>query len=301
MDHRPLADGVWGVVATPFTGPALEVDHGSLAWLVAHYDAVGVSGLTVLGVFGEAAQLSTSERADVLEIVVDTVDQPLVVGMTSLGTAPVIEEVTRALDVVGERRFAGAMVQVSSPNPHVLSRHLTAVHEATGVPVVVQDYPVASGVTIATDALVRAVRDLPFVVAVKAEAPPTPPAVAALTATLDVPVFGGLGGLGLLDELAAGSAGAMTGFSYPEGLLACVTGWREGGYEQAREAFLPYLPLVNFEQQARIALAIRKECLRQRGLIADASVRPPAATMPEALREQLGRHLAAVPHHEIAR
>ena len=301
MQHRPLADGVWGVVATPFSGPALDVDSGSLAWLVAHYDAVGVTGLTVLGVFGEAAQLSTSERADVLEVVVDTVDLPLVVGMTSLGTAPVIEEVESALAVVGEKRLAGAMVQVNSPNPDVVSRHLSAVHEATGAPVVVQDYPVASGITIATDALVRAVRDLPFVVAVKAEAPPTPVSVAALTAALDVPVFGGLGGIGLLDELAVGSAGAMTGFSYPEGLLACVTAWRKGGYAPAREAFLPYLPLVNFEQQAKVALAIRKECLRQRGLIGDSSVRPPAVVMPEALREQLSRHLAAVPHHGVTR
>ena len=295
MRNRPLAEGVWGVVATPFSGSTFEVDEGSLAGLVEHYERIGVTGLTVLGVFGEAAQLATRERRDVLEAVIDTVDLPLVVGMTSLGTVPVIEEVRQAVEVVGAERFAGAMVQVNSPNPDVVSRHLEAVHEATGVPFVVQDYPVASGVTIATDALVRAVRDLPFVVAVKAEAPPTPVAVAALTAALDVPVFGGLGGLGLLDELAAGSAGAMTGFSFPEGLIACVQGWREGGYERAREAFLPYLPLVNFEQQARIALAIRKECLRQRGLIIESSVRPPAAAMPEALREQLRRHLAAVP------
>ena len=99
--------------------------------------------------------------------------------------------------------------------------------------------------------LAAALADLPFVAAVKAEAPPTPPAIATLTARLDVPVFGGLGGIGLLDELAAGSAGAMTGFSFPEGLLACVSAFRSGGYEAAREAFLPYLPLVNFEQQVR--------------------------------------------------
>jgi 4-hydroxy-tetrahydrodipicolinate synthase len=297
MQIRPLAEGVWGVVATPFSGETLDLDRASLAGLVKHYESVGVTGLTVLGVFGEAAQLATQERRDVLETVVETVELPLVVGMMSLGTAPVVEEVRNALAVVGEERFAGAMVQVSSPNVDVLARHLTAVHESTGVPVVVQDYPVASGVSITSDALVRAVRDLPFVVAVKAEAPPTSVAVAALADALDVPVFGGLGGIGLLDELAAGSAGAMTGFSYPEGLLACVSAWREGGYEHAREAFLPYLPLVNFEQQAKVALAIRKECLRQRGLIAESSVRPPAAGMPDALREQLVRHLAAVSEH----
>lgn len=289
-----LAPGVWGVVATPFSGSTLEVDEGSLSRLVAHYERIGVTGLTVLGVFGEAAQLSSTERREVLEAVADTVALPLVVGATSLGTAPVIEEALLAREAVGDRVVA-VMVQVNSPRPDVLGAHLRAVHEASGLPVVVQDYPAISGVSVPADVLAAALADLPFVAAVKAEAPPTPPAIATLTRRLDAPVFGGLGGIGLLDELASGSAGAMTGFSFPEGLLACVAAFRSGGYEAAREAFLPYLPLVNFEQQAKIALAVRKECLRRRGLIVEAGPRPPAAPFPEPLHEQLGRHLAAVP------
>jgi 4-hydroxy-tetrahydrodipicolinate synthase len=216
-----------------------------------------------------------------------------VVGATSLGTAPVIEEALLAAEAVGSR-VAAVMVQVNSPRPAVLRAHLTNVHEATGMSVVVQDYPAISGVSIAADVLADALEDLPFVAAVKAEAPPTPPAIATLAARLDVPVFGGLGGIGLLDELAAGSAGAMTGFSFPEGLLACVKAWNEGGFEAARAAFLPYLPLVNFEQQVRIALAVRKEALHRRALIAESAARPPAAAFPAPLSEPLDRHLAAI-------
>jgi 4-hydroxy-tetrahydrodipicolinate synthase len=295
-----LAPGVWGVVATPFSGSTLDVDEGSLVRLVSHYESIGVAGLTVLGVFGEAAQLSSTERREVLEAVADSVELPLVVGATSLGTAPVIEEGLLAAEAVGDR-IAALMVQVNSPRPDVLTAHLRAVHEATDLPIVVQDYPAISGVTVPADVLAGALDDLPFVAAVKAEAPPTPPAIATLTERLDVPVFGGLGGIGLLDELAAGSAGAMTGFSFPEGLQACVSAFRSGGYAAAREAFLPYLPLVNFEQQVRIALAVRKEALRRRGLIVEASVRPPAASFPASLSDQLDRHLAAVPSLETAR
>ena len=294
MKPSHLAPGVWGVVATPFNGSTHDLDEGSLVRLVAHYERIGVTGLTVLGVFGEAAQLSSEEKRAVLETVTDTVDLPLVVGATGLGTAPVIEEVKLAREVVGDQ-LAGAMVQVNSGSAEVLSHHLKAVHDATGAGVVVQDYPLVSGVRITDQALVTALRPLPFVVAVKAEAPPTSTAVAALTKALDVPVFGGLGGIGLLDELAGGAAGAMTGFSFPEGLIACVDAWRAGGYDAARDAFLPYLPLVNFEQQAGIALGIRKECLRQRGLIMESSVRPPARSMPEVLLDQLRRHLAHTP------
>lgn len=286
-----LTPGVWGVVATPFAGPRLEVDTASLTRLVRHYAAAGVTGLTVLGVFGEAAQLSGEERATVLRTVLEAVQLPLVVGATALGTAPVIEEVRQARAIAGDR-LAGAMVQVTSPRADVLREHLAAVHEATGAGLVVQDYPLASGVSIGSGQLTAGL--VPGVVAVKAEAPPTPVAVAALRDS-GVPVFGGLGGLWLLDELAAGAAGAMTGFSFPEALIECTRAWAAGGYPAAREAFLPYLPLVNFEQQAGIALAIRKECLRQRGLIAQAAARPPATPLPDALREQLETQLAAVP------
>lgn len=285
-----LEPGVWAVVATPFDAE-LAVDAASLRTLVAHYQQLGVAGLTVLGVFGEAATLSRSERDLVLQTVIDEVDLPLVVGLTSLATAPALEEAAATLRVTGDRTVA-LMAQVNSPAADVVGPHLQAIVDASDLGVVVQDYPVASGVTITTAGLRQVVGGVDGVAAIKAEAPPTPPAIAGLV-DLGVPVFGGLGGIGLLDELAAGSAGAMTGFSYPEALLACVQAYSAGGYTAARTAFLPYLPLVNFEQQARIALAIRKECLRRRGLIADAGVRPPAAALPAALVDQLARHLGA--------
>ncbi len=293
MPDPRLAPGVWGVLATPFTGPDLQPDVGGVTGLARAVQGAGATGLTVLGVFGEAARLSTAERRTVLGAVVAAVDLPLVVGATSLATAPLLDEVGLAREVAGER-LAAVMVQVHSPAAEVLRAHLQAVHDATGTALVVQDYPVASGVRIGTADLIRALDGLSFVAAVKAEAPPTAAAVAALTAALEVPVFGGLGGLGLLDELAAGAAGAMTGFSYPEGLVACVRAWADGGFPAARAAFLPYLPLVAFEQQPGIGLAIRKECLRRRGLIAESAVRPPSPPLPGALREQLERHLGAL-------
>lgn len=290
--REALAPGVWGVVATPFQGSTLDVDLDSLSELVEHYEAIGATGLTVLGVFGEAVALTAEERRQVLEIAVECTDLPLVVGVTALATRPAIDEIRAAQDVAGER-LAAVMVQANSARPEVVIAHLDAIHRATGAKVVLQDYPLASGVSISTKALISVVTWCTFVIAVKAEAPPTSVAIAELTAALvgRVSVFGGLGGQGLLDELLAGAAGAMTGFSYPEALIACVRAWQEDGYRAARDQLLPYMPLINFEQQAKVALAIRKECLRERGLIRDAGVRPPAAGFPEDLRFSMGTHL----------
>jgi 4-hydroxy-tetrahydrodipicolinate synthase len=101
--------------------------------------------------------------------------------------------------------------------------------------------------------------------------------------------------VGLLDELAVGSAGAMTGFSHPEGLEAAISAFRAGGFAAAHAAYAPWLPLVNFEAQARIGLALRKELLRRRGAIACAAVRPPAPALPPALLPVLEEHLARTP------
>lgn len=286
-----LSTGVWGVLATPFVGAARELDERSLARLAEHAAGAGVTGLTVLGVFGEASRLSWAERRRVLEVVRDATALPLVVGCTSLGTAPVIDEARMAAEVV-PGRLAALMVQANSPQRDVLHRHFTAVHDASAAPIVIQDYPVASGVSVSSAVLGDLAASLSFVAAVKAESPPTPLAVAELTQQCDVPVFGGLGGINLLDELACGAAGAMTGFSYPEVLVACVRAWPDQA--AAREALIKHLPLITFEQQAGIALAIRKECLRRRSLLEDSSVRPPARTLPEALVPVLGAHLESV-------
>ena len=292
---KGLAPGVWGVIATPFQGSTFDVDEESLSSLVEHYERIGATGLTVLGVFGEAASLTAEERETVLDIVVENTTLPLVVGVASLHTRPALEETRLALEIAGDR-LAAVMLQVNSVRPNQVVDHLNAIHRTFGVTVVLQDYPAASGITVPSATIAAIVRACPFVIAVKSEAPPTVLAIAELRASVDVPVFGGLGGQNLLDELHAGAAGAMTGFSYPEGLISCIDAWQKGGFEAARDALAPYLPLINFEQQPRIALALRKELLRQRGFIKESAARPPAASFPEALHAALVSHREALEH-----
>ncbi len=290
--YEPLARGVWGILATPFHGDDLAVDTDSLARLVELYARAGARGVVALGVLGEAARLDTGERQRVLETVVGAAgDLPVVAGMAATATAPAIEEARRAASA-GAR---AVMALVPTSDPARVETHVRRIADAAGLGVVLQDHPLTTGVTIAPGALAQAVRASGVVVAVKAEAPPTAPTIAALVPEIDAPIFGGLGGVGLLDELLAGSAGAMTGFAVPEALVATVAAWQEGGYRAARERLLPWLPLILFEAQDKVSLAVRKEILRRRGVIAEAGVRMPGAPMPEALRRALDAHLDAAP------
>jgi 4-hydroxy-tetrahydrodipicolinate synthase len=292
---EPLARGLWGVLATPFAAPALEVDEDSLRRQVRLFDSVGATGLVVLGAFGEGAALDTREQSRVVRAVAAEAGAvPLVVGLSARSTAVAVEQAGMVIAAAGTH-LAGLMVQVHSSDSDMLAAHLLAVHDATGAGIVLQDYPVVSGVRISPAQVLAALDRCPFVLAVKSEAPPTAAVIAALTTATDVPVFGGLGGVGLLDELAAGAAGAMTGFSHPEGLRAALDAWDGGGFPAARAAYAPWLPLVNFEAQPGIGLALRKEILRRRGVLADAAVRPPAPPLPVNLGELIDAHLAAVP------
>ncbi|PFG45106.1 4-hydroxy-tetrahydrodipicolinate synthase [Georgenia soli] len=293
MSVKVLDPGVWAVSPTPFSGNSLSIDESSLDRISAHYEAIGATGITVLGVLGEAASLDSEEKRVVLETVMDACDLPIVAGMVSRATAPVIEEARLAADVLGDR-LAGVMVQVNSANVVAAADHLNMIHDATGLGIVVQDYPLVSGVHISAPALVQVVKAAQGVVAVKAESAPSPGVVGELAANLDVPVFGGLGGVNLIDELAFGAAGAMTGFSFTEGLLECVRGWNEGGFEAARAAYSPYLPLINFEAQRGINVGIRKEAIRRLGHFTDSSVRPPVQGLPDGLSPVLAQHLAAL-------
>ncbi|MCY7401838.1 MAG: dihydrodipicolinate synthase family protein [Nocardioides sp.] len=295
LSAAPLDAGLWGVLATPFHGPDLDLDLDSLRREVELYLGVPADGLVVLGVFGEGVSLDTNEQATIVATVVErAAGTPLVVGVSSRSTAVAIEQGRTAAAAAGEH-LAALMVQANTADTEVLVAHLAAVHSATGTGIVLQDYPVASGVRIGTDAILQVLDLCPFVVAVKSEAPPTAAAIARLSATTDVPVFGGLGGVGLLDELAAGAAGAMTGFSHPEALRAALDAFVAGGFAGAREVFAPWLPLVNFEAQPGVGLALRKEVLRRRGVFSDAAVRPPLPSAPESLLELLAEQLTCLP------
>jgi len=256
----PLERGVWGILATPFNADG-SVDPSSLERQVGLLARAGARGVVALGVFGEAARLDAAERTHVAITALTAASRlglDTVIGITTLDRAETVAQAQVAVAVATEvgggaalrpgGLLRGLMVQVPSDDPDLLAEHLTAVHAATGAGIVVQDYPRSSGVTIASDVLAQVVAALGFVVAVKVESTPTPLAVATLASGCDAPLFGGLGGVALIDELGAGAAGAMTGFSFPEGLVATVAAFESDGIDAARDVWARWMPLAVFEQ-----------------------------------------------------
>ena len=290
-------EGVYSVLPTAFQ-PNGDLDEPSLRRVIDLFIAAGVNGVTALGVTGEVARLDDEERRRVLEVVVDQVKGRIgvVAGTTSEGTRTCIAHSRHALT-------AGATAVMVSPprmpklNSEAVVRHYKALAEAVDIEIVVQDYPPISGFAMEPGLLARIAKEIPRARTIKLEDPPTPFKTSRiLEAAGDTPVriFGGLGGVFLLEELLAGATGAMTGFAFPEILVRIVSLFRAGKVDEAADTFYRAVPLMRFEFQEGIGMAIRKEVLRRRGALASAATRAPAGGLDAPTKQALDRVLTWV-------
>ncbi len=284
--------GVFSVLPTPFQASG-DVDSDSLRRVIDLFLADGVNGFTALGVTGEVARLTDAERDSVLDTVVSHVAGrvPVVVGTTADGQRTCIEHSRRA------KQAGAAAVMISPPrmnkiNSDAVVRHFAAVAAAVDVPIIVQDYPPISGYAMEPALLARVARDVPAARIIKLEDSPTPLKTSRILEQadgLDVRIFGGLGGVFLMEELLAGAAGAMTGFAFPAILVRIMTLFRAGHVDEAADVFYRSVPLMRFEFQEGIGMAIRKEVLHRRGALAHAGIRPPGGTLDQPTKDALAR------------
>ena len=273
-------DGVFGVLPTAFHHDGrLDLD-GTTALARANRDA-GVAGVTVLGVMGEAAELTDDERRQVVAAVVaGAAPLAVIVGVTGESREVVA---ARACDVAGRGVDA---VMVSPARTLGLADAVDAAAEG-GLPIVIQDYPAGSGVPLDHAEIATVADGCRLVAGVKAEAPPTSGKIAALRQSHPgLGVLGGLGGLFLIDELRAGATGVMTGFALPERLVSIVAAFPNDppGAERAWTALLPLMRLEAFQP---FSLAARKEVWRRRGVIGSGHCRRAGAELDERAREDV--------------
>jgi 4-hydroxy-tetrahydrodipicolinate synthase len=256
----------------------------------------GVDGVTALGVTGEVARLSERERPVILETVVTQVaGRGIVIAGTSADSLRSCIEFSREAKSIGASAVMVTPPRMLKLNTESVVNHYKALADAVDVPIVVQDYPPISGVAMEASLLARIAREVPSARTVKLEDPPTPFKTARILAAagdVKVAILGGLGGVFLIEELMAGAAGVMTGFAYPEVLVKVVALYRAGKVDEAADLFYRFVPLMRFEFQEGIGMAIRKEVLRRRGALADGSTRAPGAVLDPGTRDALDRVLA---------
>ena len=277
------AKGVYLIAVTPFTDSG-ALDLASTDCMVDFCLEKGVTGLTVLGIMGEAPKLTMEESRTFVKQVLARVNGrvPVVVGASAPGFAP-MKELTQSVMALGA---AGVMVAPPSTvrTDDQITAYFDMVNETLGpqVPWVLQDHPVATGVQMSTGVILKILKNSPSCVMLKHEDCPGLAKLSAIRAASSkgelrrVSILtGNGGGLFLPEELTRGADGAMTGFAYPEMMVDVCAAHAAGKVERAHDLFDAYLPLARYEQQPNIGLAVRKHILAQRGVIASAAVRKP--------------------------
>jgi 4-hydroxy-tetrahydrodipicolinate synthase len=296
-------EGVFPILVTPFDERE-EIDLESFARVVRFMAEIGVDGVTILGVLGESNRLGDNERERLIRVAVSAAGGriPVIVGTSHRGTLA-----TRHLSQMAEALGADAVMVTPSwepvPGEEKVFEYFRQVADGISIPIVAQDHPASTEVHMPVPLLLRLVNDIPRVGCLKEEAPPTPAKIHALVQGMTgrkVPVLTGLGALYGIFDLERGSSGFMTGFAFPEVLIAIVREVRRGRMDAAWDLYQRFLPLIVFEQQPGVW--IRKEIYRMRGLIQAARVRHPGAGVSPAAADQLRALLARIlPGTDITR
>jgi len=284
--------GLVPVLATPFTDDG-ALDPDGLHRLTEFQLESGATGLAVFGMASEGFAITDTERSTILRVVRAAAGarMPLVAGVNATSTATAITQAQAAIDD-GADVLMVLPPYLVKPSAGQLLDFYGAVAERSGVPVMVQDAPASTGVSIPI-ALATELSKLDGVTAIKVEAAPTAPKIAqvvAATAT-DFAVFGGLNALFCLEEYECGAVGTMPACEFTDLLAPILLDWEHGNHDRAHAAFTGLLPLIRFGMQPGIAYAIHKEVLTRRGIIRSPAVRLPATALDPASRSALDRIL----------
>ena len=291
------ARGVYIISATPFTDDG-ALDLASTDRLMDFYVESGVDGMTILGVMGEAPKLAPAEAETFVKRVFQRVKLPVVVGVSNPGLKLLGGFARKVMDLGA----AGVMVSpiAGLKTEGQIYAYVESVVKELGpdIPVVLQDYPQLTSVFMSATLLTRLFTDFASLKMLKHEESPGLRKLSKVRAAFDgrrgrrISILVGNSAMHLPQELARGADGAMTGVAFPEMLVEVCRRFAAGEAERGEDVYDAYLPIVRHEQQAGIGLAIRKETLRRRGVIASARLRAPGAALDAEDQAELTRLFA---------
>jgi 4-hydroxy-tetrahydrodipicolinate synthase len=304
MTLTTSAAGVFPIAPTPFL-PDGSIDWASLEKLMAHYVRIGSDGVTVLGIMGEAPKLEPEESLEIVRRTAKAMGNlPVVVGVSAPGFAAMRRLARDSMDAGA----AGVMIAPPAAmrtDDQIVGYYAQAI-EAIGpdIPFVIQDYPLLTQVQMTPGVIRRIVVAHPSCVMLKAEDWPGLEKISTLRAfqkdgsLRDLSIMVANGGLFLDFEMERGADGSNTGYAFPELLIAVVKAMKAGERDQAHDLFDAHLPLLRYEQQPGVGLAVRKYMMMRRGLLASDAQRKPGAGLSATAKAEVEYLLGRLARHD---
>jgi 2-keto-3-deoxy-L-arabinonate dehydratase len=294
MSDGKSLHGCIPILVTPFADDGtLDLDslEREIEWVLAE----GASGVACVAIASEGYKLTEMERDAVIATTVRRVGgrAPVVASADGPGEEPAIDRARRAA-ALGADALMVLPSYFVKPGPDALMTYYDSIAEASRLPIMVQDAPQLTGVSMSPALWARMADATPGVRYIKAEGTPQGPTISETLRLCGdrVGVFCGWGGLSLLDALERGAAGNMPAPNFTRFFADVQRLWESGERERAEQLFDRGVPFVMWSMQSiDHSVTAAKVELYRRGVIASSRLRQPALAIDDIARGQLARFI----------
>src|SRR5215217_1831437 len=294
MSPGEALHGCIPILITPFADDG-SLDFESLEREIEWVLAEGSSGVACVAIASEGYKLTETERDAVIASTVRRIDgrAPVVASADGPGEEPAIDRARRAA-ALGVAALMVLPPYFVKPGPEALMSYYDRVAEASGLPIMLQDAPQLTGVSMSPGLWARMAEAMPGLRYIKAEGTPQGPTISETLRLCGdrVGVFCGWGGLSLLDALERAAAGNMPAPNFTRFFADVQRLWEAGERDHAEQLFDRGVPFAMWSMQSiDHSVTAAKEELHRRGVIASARLRQPALALDDIARGQLARFI----------
>ena len=284
--------GLLPAMATPFDEHG-EVDLRTTEAVVERLVDAGVDGIVALGSNGEFSHLTTDERKHFAKEVVNTVAGrvPLLIGAGTSGTRETVELACHA-EGVGADGVIVVPPFYWKVGEEALFKHFATVAESVGIPVLLYNFPMLTGIDLSPELIARITGEYPNVAGLKDTVSEYSHIVNVLREVKperpDFVVLAGFEDL-ILPGLLAGSDGAISGLSNvaPKLFVDLVRSVEEGDLQKAAQLHRRVLSLMALGECSDPPIGAIKLAMNKLGVPISPTVRGPALPVPEEAYEKL--------------
>ncbi len=278
-------EGVMAAITTPFKQD-LSVDHDFIAkhvnWLVDH----GCTGIVPLGSLGEGNTLSFQEKVEILRTCVSALDGrvPVMPGISALSTAEAVR-LCKEAQGIGCSGLMALPPYVHNGAWHETKAHFGAIFEATDLPCMLYNNPIAYGVDVGPEKIAVLAQEHENLRAVKESSGDVRRVTAVKALVGDrLAVFAGLDDMPF-EACWSGASGWIAGLvnALPKESVELFNLSRDGERERAFELYRWFLPLLRMDTVPEFVQLIK--LVQTEVGMGTERVRPPRQLLPDPVRQ----------------
>ena len=285
-----MFSGCCPVVNVPFHED-YSIDFEGLRSIVDFVHKSGCKSICLFAFNSEPYKLSFDEKKETIKSFLEFNDKRMktLVGIVE-NSIPDCVELGRTAKRFGADGIILYPPALSTPAGKSLMEYFRIIAEEVDLPVMIQDNPRSTGVTMSMDLLLGAYREIQQFDYIKVECPIPMRKMRDLIKATDgkLKCYSGNGGIFAIDAFLSGAEGIMPGVLLAGEFHQMTELFHQNKIEEARDMFEKILPLAWYEDQSlEFYISCEKFLLKELGIIKCGAVRKPCTSLTDVEKEEL--------------